>query len=59
MLDTFKSQFAQDETNIGTTHLTKMQIDMGNSEPISQRPYPLALKQYNWVRSEIDKLLDA
>ena len=24
LLETFKSQFAQDETSIGTTHLTKM-----------------------------------
>ena len=27
LLETFKSQFAQDETGIGTTHLTKMQVD--------------------------------
>ena len=30
LLETFKLQFAQDETNIETTHLAKMQIDMGN-----------------------------
>ena len=29
-LEIFKSQFAQDETSIGTTHLTKMQIDTGD-----------------------------
>ena len=34
LLETFKSQFAWDETSIGTTHLTKMQVDMGSSEPI-------------------------
>ena len=27
LLETFKSQFSQDETCIGNTHLTKMQID--------------------------------
>ena len=59
LLETFKSQFAQDETSIGTTHLTKMQIDTGNSEPVSQRPYAIAMKHYAWVRSEINKLLDA
>ena len=32
---TFKSQFAQYETSIGTTHLTKMQINMVGSEPVS------------------------
>ena len=34
LIEIFKSQFAQDETSIGTTHLFKIQIDMGNSEPI-------------------------
>ena len=37
---------------------TKMQIDTGNSEPVSQRPYPITMKHYDWVRSEINKLLD-
>ena len=40
LLETFKSQFVQDKTSIGNTHLTKMQIDMGKSEPVLQRPYP-------------------
>ena len=38
LFETFKSQFVQDETCTGTTHLTKMQIDMSGSEPVSQRP---------------------
>ena len=59
VLETFKSQFAHDETIIGTTHLTKMQIDMGNSETVSQRPYLIAMKHYDWVRSEIKKIHDA
>ena len=59
LLETFKSQFEQDETSIGTTHLTKMQIHMGDSESVLQRPYPLTMKQYDWVRSEINKLFDA
>ena len=36
-----------------------MQIDIGDSEPVSQRPYPIAMKHYNWARSEINKLLEA
>ena len=48
LLETFKSQFAQDETSIGTKHLTKMKIDMGDSEPILQRPYPIAMKHCDW-----------
>ena len=36
-----------------------MQTDMGDSESVSQRPYPIAMKHYDWVRSEISKLIDA
>ena len=59
LLETFKSQFTQDETGIGTTHLTKMQIDKGDSEPVLQRPYPIAMKLCGWVRSVINKPLNA
>ena len=45
LLETFKSQFAQDEACIGITHLTEMQINTGNSEPVSKRPYPIAMNQ--------------
>ena len=51
LLETFKSQFAWDETSIGTTHLTKTQTDIGNSEPVLQMPYPIAMRHYDWVRS--------
>ena len=47
LLETLKLQFAQDETSIGTTYLTKMQIDKGDSEPVSQMPYPIAMKHYD------------
>ena len=59
LLETFKSQFEQDKTSIGTTHLTIMHIYMSDSEPVSQKPYPIAMKCYDLVRSEINKLLDA
>ena len=59
LLGTFKDQFAKDETTIGTTPLTQMSIDTGDSEPVSQKPYPVAMKHYNWVKEEIDKLLEA
>ena len=59
LFGTFKLQFAQDETSIGTTHLTEMQIDTGDSKPFSQRPYPIAMKHYDWIKNEINKLLDA
>ena len=55
----YESQFAKDETAIGTTSVTSMTIDTGTSEPVSQKPYPLAMKYYQWVKDEIEKLLAA
>ena len=59
LLGTFKDQFTKDETTIGTTPLTQMSINAGDSDPVSQKPYPIAMKNYNWVKEEIDKLLEA
>ena len=42
LLKEYEIQFAKDETSIRTTPLTEMTIDNGNSEPISQKPYPIA-----------------
>ena len=36
-----------------------MTIDTGDHPPIAKRPYTLALKHYDWVKEEIDKLLEA
>ena len=55
----YESQFAKDETSIGTTSLTSMTIDTGISEPISQKPYLIAMKHYQWVKDEIEILLAA
>ena len=57
LLKEYKSQFAQDETTFGTTPLTKMTIDTGDSEPVSQKPYPIVMKHNKWVKDEINKLL--
>ena len=59
LLESFKSQFARDETSINMTNLTKMQSNTGNSEPVSQKTYLIAIKHYDWVKDEINKLLDA
>ena len=59
LLMEYTSQFALDETSIGTTPLTEMMIDTGTSEPVSQKPYPITIKHYQWVKDEIDKLLMA
>ena len=59
LLGTFKDQFTKDKTTIGTTPLTQMSINTGDSDPVSQKPYPIAMKHYNWVKEEINKLLEA
>ena len=59
LLKEYETQFAKDEMSIGTTPLTEMTIDIGNSEPVSQKPYPIAMKNYQWVKDEIKKLLTA
>ena len=41
LLRTFQDQFAKDKITIGTTLLTQMSIDTGDSNPVSQKPYPL------------------
>ena len=55
----YESQFAKDETSIGTTPMTSMTIDTGTSKHISQKPYSMAMKHYQWVKDEIEKLLAA
>ena len=57
LLKEYSTQFANDETSIRTTTLTEMTIDTGNSEPASQKPYPIAMKNYQWDKEEIEKLL--
>ena len=59
LLKEYKTKFAKDETSIGTTPLTKMTIYTGDSDPVSQKPYPIAMKNYQWVKEEIEKLLAA
>ena len=57
LLQEYESQFAKGETTIGTTPLTSMTIDTGTADPVSQKPYPIAMKHYQWVKEEIEKLL--
>ena len=56
LLKEYESQFARDKTSIGTTPLTSMTINTGSSDPVSQKPYPIAIKHYQWVKEEIEKL---
>ena len=59
LLKEYNSQFAQDETSIGVTPLTEMIIDTGTSKPVSQYPYLIAMKHYQGIKDETDKLLMA
>ena len=59
LLQEYELQFTKDETSIGITPLTSMTIDTGTSDPVSQKPYPIAMKHYQWVKDEIEKLLAA
>ena len=59
LLKEYETQFAKDETSIRTTPLTEITIDTGNSEPVSQKAYPIAVKNFQWVKEEIKKLLTA
>ena len=36
-----------------------MTIDTGNSDPVLQKPYPIAMNNYQWVKEEIKKMLAA
>ena len=36
-----------------------MMINTGSSDPVSQKPYPIAMKNYQRVKEEIEKLLAA
>ena len=59
LLKEYASQFAKDETSIGMTSLTEMTINTGMSDPISQKPYPIAMKNYQWIKEDIETLLTA
>ena len=56
LLKQYESQFAKDKTS---TSLTSMMINAGNPDPVSQKPYTIAMKHYQWVKEEIEKLLTA
>ena len=59
LLNNNKDAFAEDERQIGTTPLIEMTIVTGDHPHIAKKPYTLALKHYDWVKEETDKLLEA
>ena len=52
----FKDIFSVDSSDIGKTPLVVMEIDTGDSPPITQKPYTLPLKHVNWVQKKLEIL---
>ena len=48
--------FSKHNEVIGRTKLVKIDVDTGDSPPVSSRPYTLPLKHYKWVKKEIESL---
>ena len=46
----FKDIFSLDLSDIGKTPLLEMEIDTGDSPPITPKPYTLPLKHATWVQ---------
>ena len=57
LLKEYASQFTKDKMTIYTTPLTEMTINTGNSDPVTQKPYLIAMRNYQWVKEKVEKLL--
>ena len=57
LLKEYASQFMKDETSLAMTPLTEMTIDTGTSDPVFQKPYPIAMKNYQWVKERLKNYL--
>ena len=56
MCDHHPEAFSKNNKDIGRTTLIEMEIDMGDSLPVTQNPYTLPLKHHEWVIKEIETL---
>ena len=52
----FNDIFSTDSGDIGKTPLLEVEIDTGDSLPITQKPYTLPLKHTAWVQRELEIL---
>ena len=50
----FNDIFSTDLGDIGKTPLLEVEIDTGDSLPITQKPYTLPLKYTEWVQRELE-----
>ena len=56
LCERYGDAFSKNNEDIGRMKLVKMDIDTGDSPPVSSRPYTLPLKHYEWVQREIESL---
>ena len=56
LCEKYPKVFSKSNEDIGRTQLITMDIDAGDSPPVSSRPYTLALKHHQWVQEEIETL---
>ena len=56
LCEKYPKVFSKGNEDIGRTQLVTMDIDMGDSPPVSSRLYTLALKHHRWVQEEIETL---
>ena len=56
LCEQYGEAFSKCNEDISRTKLVKMDIDMGDSPPVSSRPYTLPLKHYEWVQRKIKSL---
>ena len=56
LCEKYPKVFSKGNENIGQTQLVTMDIDTGDSPPVSSRLYTLALKHHRWVQEEIETL---
>ena len=56
LCEEFEEIFSKDSTDIGKTSLITMDIDIGNSPPVCQRPYNVPLKHREWVQKVLETL---
>ena len=52
----YKDIYSIDFSDIGKTPLLEMEINTGDSPPITQRPYTLPSKHATWVQKELEIL---
>ena len=56
LCEEYGQAFSKHNEDTGRTKLVKMDVDTGDSPPVSSRPYTLPLKHYEWVQKEIESL---